>query len=58
MELISRKVKSLLKRVSGPDVDRFDLFTHDVIMAFLTKQLSPEQVKVVSAFLQKEGYLA
>jgi len=58
MELISRRVKSLLKRVEDPNADKFDLFMHEVIMSFLSRQLSTEQVQVVIALLQKEGYLA
>lgn len=58
MELVSRRVKSLLKKVEDPNAEKFDLFMHEVLLSFLTNQLSPEQVKVVTALLQKEGYLA
>lgn len=58
MELVSRRVKSLLKKVEDPNAEKFDLFMHEVLLSFLTNQLSPEQVKVVTVLLQKEGYLA
>ena len=58
MELVTRRVKSLLKRTSEPDADQFDFFVLNVLRGFLTNSLSPEQVKIVTALLQKEGYLA
>jgi hypothetical protein len=58
MELISRRIKSLLKRVEEPDADRFDIFMHQVIMSLLTKPVSTEQLQIIIALLQKEGYLA
>lgn len=58
MEIVTRRVKSLLKRIEDPNAEKFDLFMHSVLNAFLTQNLSPEQVKVVGALLQKEGYIA
>jgi hypothetical protein len=58
MEIVTRKVKSLLKKVEDPNAEKFDIFMHGVLTSFLTNELSSEQVKVVVALLQKEGYLA
>jgi len=58
MEIVTRRVKSLLKKVEDPNAEKFDLFLHDVLKAFLTGNLSPEQTKIVVALLQKEGYIA
>jgi hypothetical protein len=58
MEIVTRKVKSLLKKVEDPNAEKFDIFMHGVLTSFLTSELSAEQVKVVVALLQKEGYLA
>lgn len=59
MEIVTRKVKSLLKKVENPaEAENFDLFMHNVLTAFLTNNLSPEQVKVTMSLLEKEGYLA
>lgn len=58
MELVSRKVKSLLKKVEKPEAESFDVFMHSVLVAFLTKELSTEQVNIVADILKKEGYLA
>lgn len=58
MELVTRRVKSLLKRVQEQNPDSFDVFMHRVIESFLTQNLSAEQTKVVIALLVKEGYMA
>jgi len=58
MELVTRRVKSLLKRTAEPDADQFDYFILNVLRSFLTNGLSAEQSKIVVALLQKEGYLA
>lgn len=58
MEIVTRKVKSLLKKVEDPNAEKFDIFMHKVLTSFLTGNLSPEQVKIVVALLQKEGYIA
>jgi hypothetical protein len=58
MEIVTRKVKSLLKKVEDPNAEKFDIFMHGVLTSFLTSELSAEQAKVVVALLQKEGYLA
>jgi hypothetical protein len=59
MEIVTRRVKSLLKRTAEPETaDQFDFFILHVLRSFLTNSLSEEQVKIASALLQKEGYLA
>jgi len=58
MEVITRRVKSLLKRVSEPTPDQFDVFMLDVLRAYLSQNLSPDQAKVSAALLEKEGYLS
>lgn len=58
MEIVTRRVKSLLKRLDEQNPEKFDVFIHGVLVSFLTQNLSPEQVKVSAALLQKEGYLA
>lgn len=58
MEIVTRRVKSLLKRLDEQNPEKFDVFIHGVLVAFLTQNLSSEQVKVSTALLQKEGYLA
>ena len=58
MEIVTGRVKSLLKKVEDPNAEKFDLFMHQVLLSFLTGNLSPEQVKIVVALLQKEGYIA
>lgn len=58
MEVITRRVKSLLRRLSEENPDQFDGFMYDVLRSYLTSQLSPEQVKVAAALLEKEGYLS
>lgn len=58
MEIITRRVKSLLKRLGEETPDQFDGFMFDVLRSYLTSQLSPEQAKVAAALLEKEGYLS
>lgn len=58
MEVVTRRVKSLLKKVEDPNAEKFDLFMYDVLRSFLTGNLSPEQAKIVISLLQKEGYIA
>jgi hypothetical protein len=58
MELVTRRVKSLLKRNREQDADTYDLFMERVIEAFLSTNLSAEQTKVAIALLTKEGYMA
>ncbi len=58
MELVTRRVKSLLKRNREQDADTYDLFMERVIEAFLSTNLSAEQTKVAIALLIKEGYMA
>lgn len=57
MEIVTRRVKSLLKRVNEENPEQFDLFMSRVLEAFLTNNLSAEQTKVVIALLVKEGYM-
>lgn len=58
MEIVTRRVKSLLKRLEEQNPEKFDIFMHGVLTAFLTQNLSADQVKVAAALLQKEGYIA
>jgi hypothetical protein len=59
MEIVTRRVKSLLKRTDDTEnLDQFDLFMLNVLTSFLTTNLSEEQTKIVAALLQKEGYIA
>lgn len=58
MEIVTRRVKSLLKRVQEENPEPFDIFIHGVITSFLTQNLSTDQTKIVVALLQKEGYIA
>lgn len=58
MEIVTRRVKSLLKRLEDQNPEKFDIFMHGVLVSFLTQNLSAEQVKVAAALLQKEGYIA
>jgi hypothetical protein len=58
MEIVTRRVKSLLKKVEDPNAEKFDIFMHQVLTAFLTSNLSTDQTKIVVALLQKEGYIA
>lgn len=55
MEIVTRKVKGLVKRVGNETP--YDLFIYNVLVAFLTNNLSEEQFKIASTLLQKEGYL-
>jgi hypothetical protein len=57
MEIITRRVKSLLKRLQETP-EPFDTFMLDVLKSYLTNQLSAEQAKVAAALLEKEGYLS
>ena len=36
MEIVTRRVKSLLKKVEDPNAEKFDLFMHQVLLSFLT----------------------
>lgn len=58
MEIVTRRVKSLLKKVQETNAEPFDVFMHGVLTAYLTNNLSAEQTKVVTALLVKEGYMA
>jgi hypothetical protein len=58
MEIVTRRVKSLLKRNQDQNPDAYDIFMQRVIESFLTQNLSAEQTKVVIALLAKEGYMA
>lgn len=58
MEIVTRRVKSLLKRNQDQNPDAYDVFMQRVIESFLTQNLSAEQTKVVIALLAKEGYMA
>lgn len=58
MQIVTRKVKSLLKKVENTETaERFDVFMYDVLKSFLTGNLSQEQCSIVTALLLKEGYL-
>lgn len=64
-KIISRKVKSLIKKLNGqreeyasiPYHESFEYFTYSVIRSYMTQQISPEQAKVVVEFLTAEGYM-
>ena len=58
MEIVTRRVKSLLKRNQDQNPDAYDIFMQRVIESFLTQNLSAEPTKVVIALLAKEGYMA
>lgn len=64
-KIISRKVKSLIKKINGqreeqtgiPYHESFEHFVYSVLTSYMTQQLSPEQAKVVVEFLTAEGYM-